>query len=93
MAEHLRNVITPEIPETYTINSMFKNITYEENIQEGVLAFRDFLYHLCNILIADGDRYDIHKKIAHVFDDRVTISVYFPFLHNVKCLSLKRPEK
>ena len=67
---------------------MFGNISNEENIREGVLAFRNFLYQLCDILIAEGDSYDNHKKIAHVFDDRVSISVYYPFLHNVKCLLL-----
>ncbi len=88
MAKHLKNVITPEIPETYTINPMFGNISSEENIREGVLAFRNFLYQLCDILISEGDSYDNNKKIAHAFDDRVTISVYYPFLHNVKCLLL-----
>lgn len=88
MAKHLRNVITPEIPETYTINPLFENISNMEGIREGVLAFRNFMYQLCDILIAEGDSYDNHKKNAHEFDDRVTISVYFPFLHNVKCLLL-----
>ena len=88
MAKHLKNVITSEIPETYAINPMFENISNEENIREGVLVFRNFLYQLCDVLIVEGDLYDNHKKNAHVFDDRVTISVYFPFLHNVKCLLL-----
>lgn len=88
MAKHLKNVITSEIPETYAINPMFENISNEEDIQEGVLAFRNFLYRFCDVLIVEGDSYDNHKKIAHAFDDRVTISVYFPFLHNMKCLLL-----
>lgn len=88
MAKHLKSVITSEIPETYTVNPMFENISKEENLREGVLAFRNFLYKLCDALIVEGDPYDNHKKNAHAFDDRVTISVYFPFLHNVKCLLL-----
>ena len=88
MAKHLKNVITPEIPETYIINPMFENISNEEDIREGVLAFRNFLYRFCDVLIVEGDLYDNHKKIAHEFDDRVTISVYYPFLHHVKCLLL-----
>lgn len=88
MAKHLKNVITPDIPDTYAISPMFKSISKEEDIREGVLALRNFLYHLCDVLIIEGDSYDIHKKNAHEFDDRVTISVYFPFLHNVKCLLL-----
>lgn len=88
MAKHLKNVITPEIPEAYEINPMFESISNDENIREGVLALRNFLYRLCDVLIDEGDSYDNHKKNAHEFDDRVTISVYFPFLHNVKCLLL-----
>lgn len=88
MAKHLKNVITLEIPETYAINPMFQNISSEEEIREGVLAFRNFLYQLCDVLIVEGDSYDNNKKNSHAFDDRVTISVYFPFLHNVKCLLL-----
>ena len=88
MAKHLKNVITQEIPEIYAINPMFENISSEEEIREGVLAFRNFLYQLCDVLLVEGDSYDNHKKNAHAFDDRVTISVYFPFLHNVKCLLL-----
>lgn len=67
---------------------MFHNISNEEDIREGVLAFRNFLYQLCDVLIVAGDSYDSHKKIAHAFDDRVTISVYYPFFYNVKCLLL-----
>jgi len=88
MAKHLKNVITAEIPETYEIDPMFEDIADEEDIREGVLAFRNFLYRLCDLLIVEGDSYDNHKKNAHAFDDRVTISVYFPCLHNVKCLLL-----
>jgi len=88
MAKHLKNVITSEIPETYEVNPMFSHISNEEDVRDGVLAFRNFMYRLCDVLIVEGDSYDNHKKNAHQFDDRVTISVYFPFLHNVKCLLL-----
>lgn len=88
MARHLRNVITSELPENYEIDSMYKMIANQRDIQAGVLAFRNFLYRFCDVLIDEGDLYDTHKKIAHAFDDRITISVYYPFLHNVKCLLL-----
>lgn len=67
---------------------MFESISNEENIREGVLAFRKFMYQLCDVLIADADLYDYHKKNARDFDDRVTISIHFPFIYNVKCLLL-----
>jgi len=86
MAMHLKNLIPTEIPDTYAINITFKDVKNEESIYEGVLAFRDFLYRLCDVLIADGDFYDNNKKITHAFDNRSSISVHYPFLHNVERL-------
>lgn len=88
LAKHLKNVITPEIPKIYGIHERFQNISDEESIGEGVLAFRNFLYELCDMLIAEGNLYHIPKKNPHEFEDRLTISVYFPFLHNIKSLLL-----
>jgi len=86
MAMHLKNLIPSEIPSTYPINITFEDIKNEEIVYEGVLAFRDFLYHLCDILTANGDSYDNNKKIAHAFDNRSSVSVHYPFLHNVERL-------
>ena len=52
MAKHLKNVITPEIPEAYGIKPMFERISNEENIREGVLGFRNFMYQLCDVIIS-----------------------------------------
>lgn len=88
MGKHLKNLISSEIPEIYTVNPVFSNVSREENLREGVLAFRNFLYRICDGLISEGNGYDSRKKMAHVFDDRITLSVYYPFLHNVKYLLL-----
>ena len=86
MAKHLKNLIPAEIPETYAIDIIIEGVPSETSIREGVLAFRDFLYRLCDVLAAEGDAYDNNKKIAHAFDNRSAISVHYPFLHNVECL-------
>jgi len=83
MARHMKHLILHEIPDTYAINPIFEDIASEECIRKGVLVFRDFLYKLCDILIAEGDAYDNKKKIAHAFDNRSAISVHYPFLHNI----------
>ena len=49
-AKYLRNLIPANIPETYVLKLMFENVASEENIRNGVIAFRDFLYLFCEVL-------------------------------------------
>jgi hypothetical protein len=60
MARYIKNIIPPNIPETYTLKAMFEHVSGEENIRNGILAFRDLLYLVCDRLIADGS---LHDKI------------------------------
>jgi len=66
MARYIKNIIPPNIPETYTLKAMFKHVSGEENIRNGILAFRDLLYLVCDRLIADSSldlcQYFGHKK-------------------------------
>jgi len=86
MAKFLKQLIPVNIPETYTINSMFRNISDEEDIRNGVLAFRDFLYRFCDCLIADNSLYDVPKKGKNNFSDEITLTVEFPFLNNIRSI-------
>ena len=88
MAKHLRILIPEVIPRKYSINSRFFEISCEENIFKGILAFRDFLYRLCDVLILESDLYDDFKKIAHPYENRITISLSYPFLNNIKQILL-----
>ncbi len=88
MAKLLKQLIPVNIPETYTIKSMFRNISDEEDIRNGVLAFRDFLYRFCDCLIADNSLCDIPKKGKKKFSDETTLTVEFPFLNNIKSILL-----
>lgn len=88
MAKCLKQLIPVNIPETYTIKSMFKDISEEEDIRKGVLAFREFLYGFCDRLIADNSLCDIPKKGKNKFSDETTLTVEFPFLNNIKSILL-----
>jgi len=83
-AKHLKNLMPPQIPETYAIKPMFEEIASAESIRAGILAFRDFMHSLYDNLIADGDAYDNKKKIAHAFDNRSAVSVHYPFLNHIE---------
>lgn len=85
LAKYLKSIL-PEISETYAIKPAFANISTDENIQEGVLAFKAFLCRLYEVLNKKGGVYDNCKKAAHEYENRTTLSVYYPFLHNVKTL-------
>ncbi|MFW6263396.1 MAG: hypothetical protein ACOC34_05135, partial [Thermotogota bacterium] len=76
------------VPETYPIHTMFKSISDEENIRDGILAFRDFLYRFCDGLIADNSLRDTPKKGKMKFSDETTLTVEFPFLNNIKSILL-----
>ena len=89
VASYLKEIMVPETHEVYEINPVFTNASLkEESIREGILAFRAFLIRLYDILYAKGDVYDTSKKVAHEYENRTTLSVYYPFLHNVSTLLL-----
>ncbi len=51
---------------------MFENVASEENIPNGVIAFRDFIYLFCDRLISDGHLYAKPQKTKNQID--------YPFL-------------
>ena len=84
MARHMKTLILPETLEAYAVKPVFEELSTGENIRKGVSAFRAFLLRLCDVLMKDGDRYDNYKKIAHPYENRVTISLSYPFLNTLK---------
>lgn len=77
-AKYIKNLIPANIPETYKLKTMFDNVASEENIRNGVIAFRDFLYLFCDRLISDGHLYSKPKKTKNPTD--------YPFLHYINHL-------
>lgn len=86
MARYIKKIIPPNIPETYPIKAMFNNISGEENIRRGVLAFRDFLFLICDRLIKNGNQYDKPLKNLQNNDAHPSLPVSFPFINNVKSI-------
>lgn len=76
VAAFKKNLIPMNIPETYVLKSMFANVASEENIRNGVVAFRDFLCLLFDRLIAEGDLYAKQPQKPSGMAD-------YPFLHNI----------
>lgn len=83
VANYLKQIMVPGTIEAYAINPLFKNVTVNENLYEGILAFRAFLVQLYDFLYVKGNDYDNSKKVAHEYENRTTLSVYYPFLHYV----------
>jgi len=76
MAKYLRNLAPANIPKTYTLKPIIKKIASEKNICNGVIAFRDFIYKLCERLISDGDLFvKLPKNPTNMTD--------YPFIHNI----------
>lgn len=76
VAKYKRNLIPANIPKEYALKPMFENIASEENIRNGVISFRDFLYLFFDRLISDGHLYaKPPKKPSNMTD--------YPFLHNI----------
>lgn len=86
MARYIKNIIPSNIPKDYTIKEMFKQISGEENIRNGILAFRDFLYLICDRLIDDGSKYDKPVKNTQNIDSHPSLPVSYPFLNNIKSI-------
>lgn len=79
VAEYKRNLIPMNIPNDYTLKSIFNNIASDENIRNGVIAFRNFLLSFFDRLIADGHIYAIPPKKPSSMSD-------YPFLNNISNL-------
>lgn len=86
VANYLNEIMVPETIEKYEINSIYTNVLIEDDIYQGVGAFRDFLSNLYEVLSIHGLAYDNCKKIAHEYENRTTLSVYYPFLDYVSNL-------
>ena len=77
-AIYLKNLIPAIIPTNYTLKPMFHSVAIEEDIRKGVIAFRDFLFVLCERLITDGYLFVKPQKTKNLAD--------YPFLHYVNHL-------
>ncbi len=89
VAAYLKEIMVPGTQEAYEIKAVFINAFPEEDIRKGVAAFRVFLERLYDVLYIKGELYDNCKKIAHEYENRTTLSVYYPFLYYVSLILMK----
>ena len=73
VANYFIEIMVPGINEAYAIIPVFKNITMDENLYEGVLSFRAFLVQLYNFLYVKGNDHDSSKKVAHEYENRTKL--------------------
>ena len=76
VARYLKNLIPASIPETYTLKPVFESVASEERIRSGIIAFREFLYLLCDRLISEEHEFAKPPKTPVNMTD-------YPFLHNL----------
>jgi hypothetical protein len=76
VAEYKKNLIPAYIPADYALKPMFKTVASEASIRDGVVAFRDFLYVICERLVSDGHAYAKPPTKPSGMAD-------YPFLNNV----------
>lgn len=89
VADYLKEIMVPETNEDYSIKPEYTNYFDDDHFYEGIRSFRVFLARLYEVLKTKGLGYDTSKKIAHAYENRTTLSVYYPFLHHVKSLLIK----
>ncbi len=85
LAKYIKNIVPPTIPEVIHLHPMFINIAPDENLQNGLLAYRDLLYLICDQLIEKGHLFEkaktSSKNTAHL-----SLAVGYPFLNSIKSI-------
>jgi len=84
-AKHLKELIQ-DVPTDYAINSIYKSISDEENIRNGVLAFRDFLCQFFDYIIANADLHDKPKPNANRVWGGINFTMDYPFLRDMSAV-------
>ena len=85
MALFMKSLLPLEIPGIYAVNPMFENISDENTIRKGILAYRDFLYVLYDNLTANGNLYD--KPLDKREEDdahHVSLKPAYPFIYYIQ---------
>jgi len=86
MAQHMKQLLPVEIPDTYAVDSMYLDLASEEIIRAGVSHFRTFMGDLCNELINDEILSSTPKKGKDKAYDETTLTVEFPFINNIRSI-------
>ncbi len=86
LASYIKGIIPSKPTDIFEVKERFKDVSNELEIKEGINAYIDFLKSIYDILIIKGELYDNNKKVVHEYENRITLSVYYPFLDNIKSI-------
>ncbi len=86
VARYMKQLLPVNIPETYSIDTMFTAVSEEDNIRNGIIKFRDFLHKLFDCMIEDKNLCNIKRKGKEKFSDETTLTVEFPFVNIVRSI-------
>lgn len=89
VAAYLKEILVPAAEGEYEINPDYLNYAGADDIRKGVAVFRAFLERLYDTLVAEGQIYDKTSKVAHAYENRISLSVYYPFLSNINILLIR----
>ncbi len=83
VAHYLNTILVPVTQDDVEFEKVYTDVYDEASIRDGVFHFRAFLKHLYEVLEKEADKYDTCKKATHVYENRTTLSQYYPFVHHV----------
>lgn len=89
LAVYLNKIIVPKATSPYVVKPEYLTVSSKEDIYKGVTALRAFLCQIFDKLAAKGNQYDNGKKVAHEYENRTTLSGYYPFLHNINIMLIR----
>ena len=81
-AIHMKDIIQ-DIPINYEIGPLYKTIANEETTRNGVIAFREFLCHFFDYIIANANLHDKPKPNANRVWGGINFTMDYPFLRDL----------
>ena len=82
MSAYMQNLLPPAIPQSFEIDPLFLVDVTQEDIYTGIPAYKNFLHHLYDHLIAKGDPFDKPKRESH----NTNINSSYPFILHLAML-------
>lgn len=76
LSKYLKLLIPASIPEVFELKPQFREISNTKDVRKSIVAYRNFLYILCDYLYSDGDSYFKLKK-------NPKNSMDYPFLYSL----------
>jgi len=86
MISFMRTLIPTVLPNHYQVDKEFHVYGDDEDIKAGVNSYRNYLYHLYDIMLKDSTLSSTPKKGKMKAYDEVSLSVEYPFLNAIRSI-------